>query len=255
MHKNDTQRIDNELEQASLADRLTLINELCERPLFTTSLGLEDQVLTWAVFNQNLAIRIVTLQTGRLFPETLSLLTITKERYNLQIEELAPDLRNVEDYIRTYGMDGFYNSVKARKACCAVRKIEPLGKALDGIDGWVTGLRREQSPERGHVPFAVWDDERNLMKFNPLADWTIDQIKEAIVAHEIPVNPLHERSYPSIGCAPCTRAVKPGEPERAGRWWWEQHQASECGLHRVVNAHETTANQETAGREIDHAAA
>lgn len=223
--------LDEELSALTLDKRIALIAERFAKSVFTTSLGMEDQVLTWAIAGNGRSIDIVTLQTGRLFPETIALIDITRDRYGLAIREYTPDVSKIENYATTHGLDGFYNSVEARKACCHIRKIEPLQRALRGTDAWITGLRREQSQNRHGTPMAEWDPERKIMKLNPLADWTSNDIKEAIAAHEIPVNPLHARNYPSIGCEPCTRAIKPGEPERAGRWWWEQGGKQECGLH------------------------
>lgn len=232
--------LDRELATLKLEERMALIAERFSTPVFTTSLGMEDQVLTWAISMFGRPIRIVTLQTGRLFAETLALLDITRGRYNVEIAEYEPETDMVKQYAATYGINGFYESIEARKACCHIRKIRPLEKALEGADAWITGLRREQSQNRNGTPMAEWDEERGLMKLNPLADWSARQIQETAAAHEIPVNPLHARNYPSIGCEPCTRAIKPGEHERAGRWWWERDEKQECGLH-VASAPATTS--------------
>lgn len=223
--------LDRDLAARDLGDRLALIAETFGNAVLTTSLGLEDQVLSWAVAGHARSIRLATLQTGRLFPETVALIASTNERYGLKIEEYQPEAADIETYKSQYGLNGFYDSVEARHACCHIRKIKPLKQALAGADAWITGLRRSQSDNRAHVPFAEWDEANGLVKLNPLADWTAEDMKAAIAENDIPVNPLHARGYPSIGCEPCTRAIKPGESERAGRWWWENDEKRECGLH------------------------
>jgi len=224
-------KLNGSFAELDLSQRLQLIGELAEHAVFTSSLGMEDQVLTWAVAMSGQPIEVATLQTGRLFPETLSLIQITRDRYGIEIKEYAPKPETLEDFVEAHGLDGFYNSVEARKACCNTRKLEPLAAALSQADVWITGLRREQSEDRRTIEFVEWDAERGVLKVNPLADWSAKQVKEAVAAHEIPVNPLHARGYSSIGCEPCTRAIKPGEDDRAGRWWWEQQNSRECGLH------------------------
>lgn len=190
----------------------------------------------------------MTLQTGRLFPETLELLATTEQRYRLSIKRFEPKPSDVKAYVERYGLNGFYDSIEARKACCHVRKVVPLGQALAGADAWITGLRRDQSDSRSAIPFAAWDDARGLIKLNPLADVTSERLNALIAAHAIPTNPLHARGYPSIGCEPCTRAIKPGEPERAGRWWWEKDSRQECGLHleKPNSAHQSPSQLDTA---------
>ncbi|MEP1210049.1 MAG: phosphoadenylyl-sulfate reductase [Rhizobiaceae bacterium] len=229
-------KLNSDFARLELSQRLELIGELAEQAVFTSSLGMEDQVLTWAIAMSGQPIEVATLQTGRLFPETLSLIQITKDRYGVDIKEYTPRPESLEDYVETFGLDGFYNSVEARKACCKTRKLDPLAEALKPADVWITGLRREQSEDRKTIEFVEWDAERGLLKVNPLADWTVQQVKQAVAGHEIPVSPLHARGYPSIGCEPCTRAIKPGESERAGRWWWEQQDSRECGLHVAEDA-------------------
>ncbi len=220
-----------QLAELSLEDRLAFVARLGGRKVFTTSLGIEDQVITAAIARSGAAIEVVTLDTGRLFPQTAALIDETEERYRLTIRRYAPQESDVRAYVDAYGRDGFYDSVEARHACCDVRKLKPLARALDGAAIWVTGVRRGQSAARGDTPLAEPDTQRNLLKVNPLADVTLDEIRAYAAAHDVPLNPLHARGYPSIGCEPCTRAIKPGEPERAGRWWWEQDQTRECGLH------------------------
>ncbi|WP_432762598.1 phosphoadenylyl-sulfate reductase [Neorhizobium vignae] len=227
--------LDAKLESLDLAGRLALAAEL-GHAVFTTSLGIEDQVISAAIGTHRLPIEVSTLETGRLFKETVDLIGETEERYGIEIRRFRPEQDDVDEYAAKYGLNGFYDSVEARHACCHVRKLKPLAKALAGADVWVTGLRRGQSGNRATTPFAEYDAERNLIKINPLADWDIDTINAHVAAEAIPVNPLHKRGYPSIGCEPCTRAIKPGEPERAGRWWWENDEKRECGLHVPENA-------------------
>lgn len=208
---------------------------LCEtiggRLVFTTSFGLEDQVVTHLIATQRLPVEIVTLDTGRLFPEVHALWAKTEARYGLAIKPFYPRHDEVEGFVREHGINGFYASIAARKACCGVRKVEPLGRALEGAAAWITGLRADQSAARGGVALAEADAERGLVKFNPLLDWHREQALAFARANEVPLNPLHEQGFLSIGCQPCTRAIRPGEPERAGRWWWEEEAAKECGLH------------------------
>lgn len=215
----------------SLTDRLAWLKEAGHAIVFTTSLGIEDQVVTGALVAALPETRIVTLDTGRLFDETLALIDETETRYGITIERFHPKKEAVDAYVADHGRNGFYDSVAARHACCGIRKLEPLAQALEGADIWITGLRRGQSAARGGVPFAEWDGARGLLKIIPLADWSLQQIRDHVAEHDIPINPLHARGYPSIGCAPCTRAIKPGEDERAGRWWWERDDTRECGLH------------------------
>lgn len=225
-------RLDRELATLDLPSRLERIAGEAQRAVFTTSLGLEDQVLTDAIARTGLkTITLVTLQTGRLFAETLALLAETCSHYGLPIEAFQPEPADIAAYKARYGINGFYESVEARHACCGFRKLKPLARALAGADMWVTGLRRGQSAARGLTPFAELDADRGLVKVNPLADWDGEAVRAYAAAHDVPVNPLHGRGYPSIGCEPCTRAIKPGEPERAGRWWWEDDAKRECGLH------------------------
>ncbi len=212
------------------------------RVVFTTSFGLEDQAVAHAIFAQALAIDVATLDTGRLFPETHDVWAQTERRYGVRVLAFAPEHHSVEALIAGQGIDGFRSSVEARLDCCAVRKVAPLARALDGSAAWITGLRADQSADRAQLLPALFDEERGLIKVNPLFDWTRDRTREFVRAHDVPCNALHERGFLSIGCAPCTRAVMPGEPERAGRWWWEQSQKKECGLHVVYDARATSAN-------------
>ncbi len=231
--------LDTQFADLDLAGRLSLAATL-GHAVFTTSLGIEDQVITAAIGTHRLPITVSTLETGRLFKETVDLIAETEERYDIRIERFCPQQDDIDAYAEKYGLNGFYDSIEARHACCHVRKLIPLAKALAGAEVWVTGLRRGQSGNRATTPFVEFDAERGLIKVNPLADWDIDTIKAHVTTQAIPVNPLHGRGYPSIGCEPCTRAIKPGEPERAGRWWWENDEKRECGLH-VPDA-QTTEN-------------
>ena len=201
------------------------------RLVFTTSFGLEDQAIGHAILSQDLDIDLVTLDTGRLFPETHDVWAETEQRYGRRIHAIVPDRRELEALIDRQGNDGFRASVFARRACCHVRKVEPLKRALDGADGWITGLRADQSEHRAEVAFAKFDATRRVIKINPLFDWTRARAADFVRDHDIPINALHTSGFLSIGCAPCTRAVQPGEPERAGRWWWETDGKTECGLH------------------------
>lgn len=227
----DVDDLSETLASATLQQRLALLVEASRhRAVFTTSFGLEDQVLADAILSGGHGIDLVTLDTGRLFPETLDLWAETEARYGVRITGVAPDGPATEALLESQGTFGFRRSIAARTACCGVRKLEPLGRALASADVWVTGLRAGRSANRARTPFAEIDPARGLLKVAPLADWTRDRIETYARERGVPVNPLHARGFPSIGCAPCTRAVAPGEPERAGRWWWEQGR-KECGLH------------------------
>lgn len=199
------------------------------RIVFTTSFGLEDQALAHLIFSNRLAIEVATLDTGRLFPSTYRLWQETEERYGVRIRAFYPEAAALAALVADAGINGFYHSKAARQACCEVRKVEPLGRALDDAAAWVTGLRADQSGQRGVTPLAAI--ERDLVKVSPLFDWARQDVVGFCAAENVPVNALHAKGYPSIGCEPCTRAVAPGEEERAGRWWWETDEARECGLH------------------------
>lgn len=199
--------------------------------VFTTSFGLEDQVLTHFIATAKLPVTFATLDTGRLFPEVYALWQKTEERYGILIRPYYPRHEAVELYVRQNGINGFYASRDARKSCCDIRKVEPLGRALAGADIWLTGLRADQSAARGAVPLAEADAARGLVKASPLIDWSRERTLAFAEENGVPINPLHAQGFVSIGCQPCTRAIRPGEPERAGRWWWEDDAAKECGLH------------------------
>ena len=220
-----------------LTERLAALLRLAKgRPVLTTSFGLEDQVLThaavaaMAMTGRN--IRFVTLDTGRLFPETHEVWAATERRYGIRVACVAPEADTLARLVAEQGIDGFRDSIEARRSCCEMRKVAPLRRALAGSEVWITGLRADQSGTRDGTPFAGWDDTFGLLKVSPLADWTRDQAFVYARANKVPLNTLHAQGFLSIGCAPCTRAVAPGEPERAGRWWWEDEDRKECGLHR-----------------------
>jgi len=226
----------------------TVRREVSGRIAFTTSFGVEDQAIADAIFSQDLDIDVVTLDTGRLFPETYELWAATEHRYGRRIRALYPDHEQLEALVTRQGVNGFRASLVARQACCAARKVEPLGRALAGAAAWMTGLRAEQSPERAFASYASIEQRARLIKVNPLFDWTRDQVVALLHDRGIPYNPLHDRGFLSIGCAPCTRAVAPGEPERAGRWWWEQEEKKECGLHSCYPAGQVAAHPVQSGR-------
>lgn len=198
----------------------------------SSSLGLEDQVLTDMVCSIDQNTRIFTLDTGRLFPETYDLIDRTNKKYGIRMQVYFPEAGQVEEMVKSKGINLFYNSIEERKSCCFVRKIAPLRRAFSGLSVWICGLRRDQSVTRAEMQPVEWDEVNGLIKLNPLIDWSEEQVKNYISDHKVPYNPLHDKGYPSIGCQPCTRAVFPGEDLRAGRWWWESPDTKECGLHK-----------------------
>jgi phosphoadenosine phosphosulfate reductase len=198
--------------------------------VFTTSLGVEDMVITDLIARHRLPIALATLETGRLHAQTLALLTRTEAHYGLTVERWRPDAGQVLHFVREHGELAMRQSVELRKACCGLRKMEPLARALHGRTAWIAGLRREQSDARAEVPFESLDVQGRT-KYSPLADWSLADVWHHVATHQVPYNPLHDAFYPSIGCEPCTRAVALGEDFRAGRWWWENEDARECGLH------------------------
>jgi len=205
--------------------------------IFSTSFGWEDQVITQMIFSNNLPIKVFTLETGRLFPETYYTWNRTLEIYGQPIHAYYPQAAAVEQMVSTKGPSSFYESVENRKECCGIRKIEPLKRALAGNELWITGIRADQSANREDMENLEWDEGNQLIKFHPIFDWSLKEVKAYINKHNIPYNPLHDKGFPSIGCAPCTRAVREGEDFRAGRWWWEDQSKKECGLH-VTEAHD-----------------
>jgi len=237
-----TSAVPTELLDEALALRAAPAEELLAwlerrlgaRAAIASSFGVEDMVLIDLARKHAPSLRVFTLDTGRLPPETYELIEVVRNRYGVHVETYFPERARVEALESEQGFFSFRHSLEARKACCALRKVEPLSRALRGRDAWVTGLRREQSTNRADVATVEFDREHGgLLKLNPLASWTRQQVWEHVRAHGVPYNALHDRGYASIGCAPCTRAVKPYEDERAGRWWWEAREHTECGLHPV----------------------
>lgn len=201
--------------------------------VFSTSFGWEDQVITHMIFANKLPIKVFTLETGRLFPETYYVWNRTMETYGEPIHAYYPNNELLEQMVSKKGPNSFYQSVENRKECCNIRKVEPLRRALQGNDCWVTGIRADQSANRQFMGNVEWDDLNHLIKFHPLYNWSLNDVKDYIKENNIPYNPLHDKGFPSIGCAPCTRAVQENEDFRAGRWWWEDQSKKECGLHEV----------------------
>ncbi|HEX8612144.1 MAG TPA: phosphoadenylyl-sulfate reductase [Telluria sp.] len=201
--------------------------------VFASSLAAEDMVLTDLILKAKLPIGIFSLETGRLHPETLAVLAQVKDTYGYDIALFKPQPEAVDDYVSQHGLNAFYESVDMRRECCRIRKVEPLGRALAGNKAWVTGQRRSQSTTRAQLDIQEDDAAHGMAKFNPLADWSETDVWNYIRDNGVPYNALHDQGFPSIGCAPCTRAVQPGEDVRAGRWWWENPDSKECGLHMV----------------------
>ncbi|WP_214225485.1 phosphoadenylyl-sulfate reductase [Pedobacter sp. B4-66] len=199
--------------------------------VFSTSFGWEDQVITHMIFANDIPIEVFTLETGRLFPETYYVWNRTLEIYKKPILAYFPQAEAVQEMVNKKGPSSFYESVENRKECCGIRKMEPLRRALKGNDLWVTGIRSEQSVNRHDMANLEWDEQNQLIKFHPIFFWSLDEVKEYIKKNNIVYNTLHDKGFPSIGCAPCTRAVRAGEDFRAGRWWWEDQSKKECGLH------------------------
>jgi phosphoadenosine phosphosulfate reductase len=231
--KREADALNTRLEQlTSLPERIAEMRRSIQgRITFSTSLGLEDQAILDAIAKSGADIDIFTLDTGRLFPEVLETIELSEIRYGLRIRLVTPESAEVEALVARDGVFGFRNSVENRKACCEVRKVRPLNRELEGAQGWITGIRREHSDERAEVKLAGVDEERGLIKVNPVADWATQELTAYVAENNVPVNPLHARGFVSIGCQPCTRAVQPGEHPRAGRWWWEHEEKKECGLH------------------------
>lgn len=229
------------INTGSIEDALrALTKEAPGQVVFSTSFSWEDQLISHFIFSNNIPIDVFTLDTGRMFPETYSTWSSTLERYKKPITAYYPDALALQQFIVEKGPNGFYESVENRKQCCGIRKVEPLKRALAGRKIWVTGIRAEHSANRDHMPQVEWDELNQVIKFHPLLHWTTEQVKDYIRKENIPYNPLHDKGFVSIGCAPCTRAVRPGEDFRAGRWWWEDSTKKECGLH--VHAPEATSD-------------
>ncbi len=206
-------------------------NEYKERSVFTTSFGFEDQVITDMIFKNDIGIPVVTLDTGRIFKETYKVYSQTLDQYKKSIKVYFPKNDKVEEMVSEKGPYSFYNSVENRKECCTIRKVEPLNRALQGIELWVTGIRAEQSKNREGMTFFELDEPRQIIKYNPLLNYTFEDVRAYVKENQVPYNVLHDKGFVSIGCEPCTRAIQPGDDFRAGRWWWEDNSKKECGLH------------------------
>jgi phosphoadenosine phosphosulfate reductase len=198
---------------------------------FSTSFSWEDQLITHLIFSHNIDIKVFTLDTGRMFPETYSTWSATLEKYGGPITAYYPDAKALQNFVADKGPNSFYESVDNRKSCCYIRKVEPLQRAVAGNKVWITGIRAEHSPNRTDMEQLEWDGTNNITKYHPLLNWTTEEVKAFIHENHIPYNPLHDKGFVSIGCAPCTRAIRPGDDFRAGRWWWEDAGKKECGLH------------------------
>ena len=223
---------DNDLIASTRATLERIASEFSPA-VFASSLAAEDMVLTDLILKAQLPIAIFSLETGRLHPETLAVLDAVKAKYGYDVELYRPQPEAVDAYVAQNGRDAFYNSIEMRRECCRIRKVEPLGRALAGKKAWITGQRRAQSSTRSDLSIQEDDLAHGMFKFNPLADWSEEDVWNYIRANDVPYNALHDQGFPSIGCAPCTRAIEPGEDIRAGRWWWENPESKECGLHIV----------------------
>ena len=208
------------------------LDEYKNKIALSSSLSIEDQVLTHMICKINKNTKIFTLDTGRLFPETYDLIHRTNQKYGIKMSVYFPDATHVEEMVNTKGINLFFESVENRKLCCNIRKIEPLKRAFVGLEVWICGLRREQSVTRQNMQKIEWDEANGLIKLNPIIDWTEEEVRDFIKTNGVPYNPLQDKGFPSIGCQPCTRAIFPGEDIRAGRWWWENPDTKECGLHK-----------------------
>jgi len=232
MNEGKKEKIQKLVSGKSSEEALGLLaKEFPGRIIFSTSFGLEDQAITHIIFSGNIPIRVFTLDTGRIFPETYSVWNNTREKYGKEVEAFSPNANAVQKMVSAKGPNSFYESVENRLECCHIRKVEPLQRALKGNEIWITGIRKEQSPNRENLSSVEWDEKNQIVKFNPLFGWSFDEVKSFIKKNNVPYNSLHDKGFPSIGCQPCTRAVKEGEDARAGRWWWEQSDKKECGLH------------------------
>jgi phosphoadenosine phosphosulfate reductase len=222
------------IESSSLAEAIdTVVKLFPGQVVFSTSLGQEDQVITDVISRNKIPVKIFTLDTGRMFNETYELIERTIARYKQPIQIYFPEAADVENFVATKGLNGFYESVENRKECCFIRKVKPLNRALKGAKVWITGVRAEQSDNRKSMTMVEWEEDRQLYKFNPLINWTYNEVLDYIKEFNVPYNYLHDKGFISIGCAPCTRAIEAGEDARAGRWWWETSQ-KECGLHQTI---------------------
>jgi phosphoadenosine phosphosulfate reductase len=231
--KEDVDKIQTELSGLNPLPVLQWVQKNINQPVFASSLGQEDQMILHLIAAHQLAIPVITLDTGRLFPETYDLIAENEERFGIKIQIFFPDAAEVEAMVAEEGINLFLNGVEQRKHCCQVRKINPLRRVLRQSGGWVCGLRREQSSTRSELKVIEWDETNGIPKINPLHNWSLEQVTGYLKENGVPYNPLHDQGFISIGCACCTRAVQPGEDVRAGRWWWEKPEQKECGLHLV----------------------
>jgi phosophoadenylyl-sulfate reductase (thioredoxin)/thioredoxin-dependent adenylylsulfate APS reductase len=230
--KNKVSKLADKAKALSIDEMLEYISgEFKDEVTFSSSFSYEDQLITDKIFKNDLPITIFTLDTGRMFPETYSVWNATNERYKTHIKAYYPDHLSIEDFVAEKGPNSFYESVENRKECCYIRKVEPLKRALKGNKIWITGLRAEHSIDRHDMPQVEWDETNEVIKYHPILDWSTEEVINYIRENKVPYNPLHDMGFVSIGCAPCTRAIKPGEDFRAGRWWWEDSTKKECGLH------------------------
>lgn len=224
--------LNDQLSDKSIKDQINILVSLFpEKVIFTTSFGIEDQVITQIIFSNDLPVKVVTLDTGRLFPETYEVFSQTIIKYNKKINVYFPDYLSVEKMVTEKGPFSFYDSVENREECCRLRKVVPLNRALTGMECWISGIRSDQSGNRCSMSNLEYDEEKRLFKFHPLFKWSLEDVENYIKEKNIPYNSLHDKGYLSIGCEPCTRAVKPGDDFRSGRWWWENDGSKECGCH------------------------
>jgi len=229
------QKIEQLLHQSDRLSIAAFLKSLTEQfpgqVTFSTSFSFEDQVITHEILSNQLPVKIFTLDTGRMFAETYAVWSSTNKKYQTFIKAYYPSGHNLENFVAVNGPDSFYESVENRKTCCGIRKVEPLKRALSGNAIWITGLRAEHSPDRKDLPILEWDESNQIIKYHPLLHWATEEVNSYIQNNHVPYNPLHDRGFVSIGCAPCTRAIQTGEDFRAGRWWWEDADKKECGLH------------------------
>lgn len=230
--KNQIDALLRDIHSLNETDALRFFAEKFSKEIvFSTSFGMEDQVISDFILKNQIPIQIFTLDTGRMFYETYNTWEKTNMKYQTSIIPYYPDAKSIEEYVKTNGINAFYDSPELRKLCCHIRKVEPLKRALSGKKVWITGLRAEQSPNREQMPMVEWDETNQIIKFHPILHWKTAEVLDYLRKNGVPYNPLHDKGFISIGCQPCTRAVKEGEDFRAGRWWWEDKSKKECGLH------------------------
>lgn len=235
-HSDAMQKSEELLEKILKLDSIEalafLCNEFENETIFSTSFGMEDQAITHLISSQQIKTTVFTIDTGRLFPETYTTWSNTMKRYSIPIKAYYPEAEMIQNWVEENGPNAFYESIEQRKSCCEIRKVVSLKKALLGKKLWITGLRAEQSMNRNNLSILEWDNSNQIFKYHPLLNWTGEMLNAFILKNNIPYNPLHDKGYVSIGCAPCTRAIKSNEDFRAGRWWWEENTNKECGLHK-----------------------